>query len=522
MSQRFLELIGALSSGAGMHAKAGEETIEVSEPASTAAHFYEKVRTTVDYQEDHLLRRNAIFRIIRRYIGAKTSVEEMVENLLRELIWAKYLPNKEVPVRLIQQLIPVFQKYEPLLRAADQGVQADMAFKWVLDVMATEIEYALAPPYKDEALVSYMYQELRMRTTWDPKIGLSNEERDLYLYIAIHKTLLKSNTATLRFRVMTLYYPDWPGASSPQRIQDVVSHLDHIIQTVEDAIQHPITIKLSLLVRRKAGVFRVLHDAIMADPEAVAAVMDQPDAFDKLIKKTLQARTKTFKSRLRRTVVRAVGFLFLTKMLLALVIELPYDLLIAHETSFMPLAVNILFHPLFLAGIGLSVSISEKHNAENYTKAVRALMLGAELEELAIRVKANNRGTWATIFSVVYALMFLFSYGVIGFVLMHFEFNWLSASLFLFFLSLVTFFGIRIRTSTKDIVLSERSNGIFGTMFDFFLIPVVRAGRWLSVKVSKINIFIYFFDFIIEAPFKVAVRFVESWVKFVREKKEEI
>jgi hypothetical protein len=54
------------------------------------------------------------------------------------------------------------------------------------------------------------------------------------------------------------------------------------------------------------------------------------------------------------------------------------------------------------------------------------------------------------------------------------------------------------------------------------LLPIVRAGAWLSIRVAKINVFIYFFDFILEAPLKVAIEFVESWLAFVREKKEEI
>jgi hypothetical protein len=197
-------------------------------------------------------------------------------------------------------------------------------------------------------------------------------------------------------------------------------------------------------------------------------------------------------------------------------------LLISHDTNFFPLAVNIIFHPIFLAFIAITVSISEKQNSEDYMGAVRALTVGADHDLVNIRVKGESFSTWSRVFTIIYSLMFLFTYGVIGSLLIKFNFNWLSVTLFLTFLSLVTFFGIRIRSSTKEIVLSDRSNSIIGTIFDFFMLPLVRAGRWLSIKVSKINIFIFFFDFIIEAPFKVLVRFFERWIAYVREKKEEI
>ncbi|NBS69882.1 hypothetical protein EBT31_13355 [bacterium] len=62
----------------------------------------------------------------------------------------------------------------------------------------------------------------------------------------------------------------------------------------------------------------------------------------------------------------------------------------------------------------------------------------------------------------------------------------------------------------------------YPNFLDVALLPIAQAGSWLSSKVSKINVFIYFFDFIIEAPLKVAIEFVEGWLTFVREKKEEI
>ena len=42
--------------------------LQVSELISKMAFFYEKIRNTVDYKEDHLLRKNAIARILKRQI----------------------------------------------------------------------------------------------------------------------------------------------------------------------------------------------------------------------------------------------------------------------------------------------------------------------------------------------------------------------------------------------------------------------------------------------------------------------
>jgi hypothetical protein len=68
----------------------------------------------------------------------------------------------------------------------------------------------------------------------------------------------------------------------------------------------------------------------------------------------------------------------------------------------------------------------------------------------------------------------------------------------------------------------EGSGGLSSAVFDIFFLPIVRAGRWISLRAPRINILLFFFDFIIEAPFKAAIKLVEGWLAFLREKKEEI
>jgi len=447
----------------------------------------------------------------------------MSEEILKELIWAGYLPNGKVPASLAKTLAPIMDKYEPLLRACDDlGERKEEIFAWLLEVMATELEYAISPPVNDEAMVSYMYEEMRPRVVWDEKLQVSEEDRDMKLYVAIHKTLLRSNRATLRFRVLTLYYPEWPGAGGAAIASDLMHELETVVDAVDGHIIHPLTEKLSVLLRRRASLFRTLADVIGYKPEEFPTLLDDPRFMDRSVTRALKKRAKKFRIRLRRTVVRAVLFLFLTKMLLALIIEVPYDLYVAQEVILLPLAMNILFHPFFLALLSLTVSIPERKNATAAQEMVRALIVGADHQLLNLKVKGSHFGTWGTIFSIFYGLTFLFTYGFIAATLSQFHFNWLSITLFLFFLSLVTFFGIRIRTSVKDVVVTNAARSVIGSLFDIFMLPVVRAGRWLSLKVAKINVFIYFFDFIIEAPFKVGIRFIENWFAFVREKKEEI
>lgn len=524
MSERLLQLGAALKEKRGIRSEAGEEMIEVSLPASRAATLYEKARSAIDYQEEHLLRRNAIMRIIKRYAGSDSTISEISERLLRELIWAKYLPNKTVPTRFIGFLVPIFEKYEPIIRSLNEYEEGEMAklFDWLMQVLATEIEYAITPPVHAEALASFMYDEMRERIEWDARLDITPEQKDLFIYIAIHRSLLKSDDATLRFRVLTLYYPAWPGEAPKELSDNIRLNLRTVTETIDGYINHPIVERLSILMRRQCGIFNNLLNAFEEEPEKMVKAIEDPAKMDAEVNKALKRRTKTFREVSRRTVMRSIVFLLITKSMVALGLELPFELIIYGHFNYIPTLINVSFPPFLLGLIALTISLPERKNTADYISATRALLIGADHDLLNVRVKIKHRSAWTVLFNMIYAVTYLFIFGFISLALLLINFTWLSISIFCLFLCFVAYFGVRIRSSVKDVVLSTQYRGLFGSIFDLFTVPVVNAGRWLSNNFSKINIFIYFFDFILEAPVKVVIRFFEGWTEYIREKREEL
>jgi len=74
---------------------------------------------------------------------------------------------------------------------------------------------------------------------------------------------------------------------------------------------------------------------------------------------------------------------------------------------------------------------------------------------------------------------------------------------------------------SKEYKLEEKES-FFSPFVDFFFMPILSIGKFLSSEISKINILIFFFDFILEAPFKLIFEIFEEWISFVKHKKEEI
>ena len=82
--------------------------------------------------------------------------------------------------------------------------------------------------------------------------------------------------------------------------------------------------------------------------------------------------------------------------------------------------------------------------------------------------------------------------------------------------------AFRLRLAAREYVVVERADKLRTIILDFFSLPILRAGQWLSSSISRINIFIFLFDFIIETPFKIFLNILEEWFGFLKEKKDEL
>jgi hypothetical protein len=501
-----------------------EDVIKVSETVAVAASAYETVRNALEYDEEHLLRRNAIRRILKRDMIDGPD-KNFAGKLIKELIWAKYLPNERVPTAMTPKVENILEKYTLMFGTLEaESEEGKRVYEWLLDVLSVEIEYMVSPPCIDEALASYAYQELKKRVEWKTKT-VAEEDRDLQLYIAIHRSVLKSNRATLRYRIFTLYYNKWRKAKAGDAVvKEIAMNLSKVIDAVETQITHPAQDATFRFVRRHAIVFHTLADIIKDNPEAFSSALHAGDieTIDTAISKAAQERYGKFRTKLGRTVIRACAFLLITKTALVMAVEVPFELLILKANDFLPLVVNVLFPPVLLALIGLSVRIPKKANNEKILEELHAILGVGDDMQLIFKYKGGWTGPLAWIFNGFYAVILLLTIVVISSILKGFHFNPLSTFFFIFFLSLVAYFGLRIRNTRRELLVIDISKGLISSLVDVFFLPLIRAGRWMSIRAPKVNVFLFFFDFIIEAPFKAAFNIFESWLAFLREKREEI
>ncbi|MEK7637315.1 MAG: hypothetical protein AAB402_02940 [Patescibacteria group bacterium] len=501
-------------------------TIEVHDTISNVAWAYEKLRQAIDYQDEHLLRKNAIERILKRRLVAGVTADTVAEPLILELISGRYLLNKTLPVTIIAQAAEVLNRYVHLWTQVPHlpHQEAGKLFAWYLGILAVELNELLAPADHDEALLQLMYRVTHRDIAFAEE-HLTEDEKNTQLYIAIHRALLKSDPSIIRFHLFIRRHPTWPQATA----DDIVRfgrELSTIRTTIESQLFHPAGELLQRLMKKYTVIFLVFDDLAKRYGAEAGQRMAFPDELVNDIKQAYANRRKVVLRKITRNIIRSIIYVFLTKMLLLVLIEIPVERILYSEVTgrLLPLIINVAFPPFLLFFLGVTIRPAGKKNEIGVIENVEALVYrGDERNVLVKPRKPLRRSAFFTgLFRFTYALTFIAVFGGIVWGLTRLHFTPISTVIFLLFLSIVSFFGIRVRLLSKELLVVDQRENIFTVLFDFLTVPILQVGRWISLRVPKINVMIFFLDVIIEAPFKAFLEATEGFFGFLKEKREEI
>ncbi len=503
---------------------AGPARIQVDAFISKIDFIYEKIRNAIDYKEDHLLRKNAIQRIIWRRLNINLSSESMGLALIKELIRAGYLENNLIPEGKVEEADGIIEKYLTLmnLSAVKKGTrEGNKLFRWLLSLAACEIEETLVPPLQHKALTNFAYQVLGK----DIKIvdeKLKGGEKNLQVLIAIHRALIKSDIAMISYLAWKYYNPNWKEMDHKQVMQ-AAKKVQNLKQAIDGQINYHLSEKLLRLFKKYSIVFQVLQEIILENPVEAEKIFNDPEELEFQIRTTCEKLYKKARKKLRRSILRVTIYIFITKMFLVLLLELPYEHYIAQSVIYLPLIINALFPPFLMLLVGLIIKVPSKKNTKMVVEVAHEMVYKGKIDKIAGVGQAVKRTPFMSfMFSLFYLILFSASFGVTIAILIKLSFTVLSICVFLLFLSLVSFFGIKIRQGVRELVIVAKKENPIAFLINLLSLPFLRLGYWFSIKFAKINLFVFIFDFIIEAPFKIFLEVVEDWIAFLREKKEEI
>ncbi len=493
--------------------------ITVNPIVSKFASVYEKVRNAMEYREDEVVIRSTIERILKRRLLLGGNAKTTAEPLIRELLWARYLPENAIPESIIPRVEEAIDLYLALrLQVLAQHRMSDGSInQWIYHLMSSEIEHILNPHHGKEIISNFMFQVLRDDVTI---LDDTEQTRDVQVFIAIRKAFARDDLAFLRYHLFTQYF----GELSRENLSYVVEHFPDGQLEIMHQLMYPAKDRIYTYVKRRTAVFLILEDVLEAHKDNLFALVENEQSLREAVFTAAEVRYKSISSKVKRAIVRSVAFILMTKVAFAFAVEGTYERLFYGHILWTSMLINITIPPTLMIIVSLFIRTPGNDNTELIYKYVNKLLheesprLGSGL---TVQKTPKKGGTVDMVFNILWVLAFVLSFGAVVFVLTKLHFNPVSQLVFLFFLAIVSFLTYRIGLTANLFTVGEKQ-GLLTPVIDFLFMPVVRVGRKLTQTVSQVNFLLFVFDFFIETPFKLLFAFFEQWFYFLHSKSEEL
>lgn len=554
--------------------------IESSELAGQMALWYEKVRTAVQYKEEHLLRRTAINRILKRLISIeqRRKKRQITYSFFLELAMAGYIQQNDARDENFVKTEEIIARYlralsfaSKLLRSPAESLEVR---RWFISLASEEIEEVLSPQKEKMAFIYAIYETLRPKLKFSlervpypldgSKLGgiqnmaeeylgvgslvepfentfssshkkpATNKEKveleklvNMLTYISIFRNLRRSDRTMIRSLIFNIYFPRWTSLKyqDSDEIETTVKKFIKKRDELENIAEHPLMARILFPIKKYMLSASFFYEAIMKNPAEAKAIVNQPFLLHQQIKEECNARYIREKKKLRKRIYRGILYVFLTKMLVALILEVPYEALNGSDSiQYRSLFINLIFPPLLLGAIASSVKYPQDENTKEVIKNTEILVYSSKQEEELKNITITDKESAFAerILDLFYIFLFFGILFTLVRLLNFLDFNIVAMLIFIIFTGTVSFFGALIRQSIRDLVIIKDKESLFSLIFDTMLLPFVRLGRLISIKFSQINVLIFILDFLIEAPFKFIIRAFEAWFDFLRRKRDEI
>jgi len=507
--------------------KEGVFTIHVDEVASTVAAFYEKMRGVVDWKEEHLMKRAAVERNLKRRLFISRDGKAIAEPLVLELIRGGHFPNDRIEESKVRDIEIVLNKYLYIL---GKNPDSPQLFKWLLDIAACEIEEILSSSSRERALLEYMTESMGKKIRVQEGIlvigGMKEEEKNTQTYIAVQRALFKLDSPIITYHLLQKRYSQWHNLPTSQ-LEEISSNINLIWQSLEKDLNHPLSDKFYNICERYDTPYLLLGDVLTeGNPEEFYRNFSEPERLAELIRKSYHKRLSTLKSRIHKAAILSTASIFMANSFVLLVLEIPLatlifnvDLMQMHKA----IAVDILGPTFLMFLLAVTIKPPSKSNLDIVVmETMKIVYKKKEMETYEIKAPRKRGILTKTVIGLLYIITAFIVIFFIAWLLRLAGLPPTSVVVNVLFTALIAFAGMAVRQRAEELTVEKRRVGFFSFIFDIFFLPIIGLGKWLSIRWKKYNAVATFFTALIDLPFQIFIEFLEQWRSFLKEKKEEI
>lgn len=515
--------------------------LHVDELASKVAKLYEGVRRIIDWKEEHLIRRTAIERILKRsliseisglHIIADLDPNQLAEPLVLELIRGGYFANDSIPKNKIFEVQSLLKKYlfilknNPLAKgSANLDIKRKVEFyNWILSIAACELEELLDPPLRQSGLMNLMTTSIYRSLKIDPTENIDKEDVYLQTYIAVHRTLFNLDDPFISFNILKYRYPDL--FDKPEEALPVFTgRTIEIWNKVKEDLESELGKELFRTCERYDVVYRIIGDVADELTDNLSNLEDKfknPIELLRLSTEAYNARLKTLKGRLFKSAIFSTLSIFLAGSVSLFIFEVPIARLFLGRFSALAMVVDIMIPTILMFILVAMIRPPKKSNLEKVLTEVKKIVY-KDYEKNIYEVTLKKKTSWFTraLFVIIYLTGGLGSLYLIYLIFQLANVPWTSLYIDTANIAVVVSAAMIIRARSKELTIEEEG-GFIEFIMDFFSIPLAKIGKWLSEKWKEYNFVSVFFTALVDAPISTFIAIIEDWRAFIKDRKSEI
>ncbi len=341
------------------------------------------------------------------------------------------------------------------------------------------------------------------------------------MFLAVRRTFAHQDLPLLRYHLFIQIF----GDLSESNLEQVSEKFIEASKQIEYQLNYPLNDRFTGFFKNESIPFYILEVVLKANRGKNRDVVGDPEAFKGSVISTCTKKYDNIKAKVSRAIVRGVIFILVTKTLFGLGVEASVENLIYGQVYWSSIALNTLFPPLLMIVAALFIKTPDRENSIRIWDKIKTILYQGNANWQPLILKKNTTNVDPVmnfIFLTLWVSALVLSLGSIIYILTLLHFKFISQGIFIFFLMIVSFICFRINQTAHLYTVTTDKHSFGSVLFDFFFVPVIQAGRRLTENISKINVFLFFFDLFIETPFKVIFGFFEQWFIFLRAQREKL
>lgn len=496
-------------------AGARSQMINVAGVGHVVSAAYEQLRNAAEYTQEHLLRQKAIRRFYIRniqFFNTTTVNRSIAEELIVELTQAGYIDNDTLPVETIDRLhAAVTQHYETFWELKASGIARETAREWTLQLLSVHTERLIETNPQEAAYVRLAFHHYQATLSSGAYLAEDSDKADYdpCLYVAVHKALLKSDIANVRYDMLQLYSLN----------ADNIAAYGAFHKNIDRLFQSELTDRLTRHINKYGAPLRVLRSLIEDNQNIDELLLDHKRFLGAYEAQVTQEYEKA-RHKVNKGLGKSIAFLLITKTLIGMGIEIPYDVWVVGHIAVLPLVVNLFSPIVYMLLLGWGLTLPGETNTRAMRDYMDAMLYGAS--DSPSLYPSTKKSGYSRGFTVVYGILTAVVLGLVANTLMTLGFNVVQGVIFFVFFATASFLGFRLSRIIRELELVVTKQSFVNSIRDFIYMPFILLGQWLSEKYQKVNIIALILDTVIELPLKTILRLIRQWTSFIGEKRDDI